>query len=729
MTVQLIPIEAHERTVGQIFSDAFAFEIPAYQRPYAWEVDQIRELLDDLLDAMDNKSTSGGVYFLGSIVLIKSPNDPQSKVIDGQQRLTTLTILLSVLRDLTGDEERRFDRRSYIFQKANADRGTNDRFRLLLRSRDRAFFLKQVQQPGATNSLVDLVGLEGSQHRIAENTRYLRERLESADEKRRDALTAFVVQRCYLVAVAVPTAEAARRIFTVLNARGLDLTPTDILKADLLDRAGESQEVDLAERWEAVELATGRDGLVELFGHIRMLFEREKPRLALEAGFPKFVEPFKRDADQFITDLLEPLADAFMLLGDTKLVQQQFGPEAARAIRSLARIDNKDWLPPALLWLWKRRPNQNEIVAGLLTKLERLAYYLFVTRRGVNDRIVRFAAVMNESDQQNSGQPNSLDLTEVEQSEFVNALNGPVYLTARICKPVLQRLDEALSSGGASYDDLVSIEHVLPQSVDDQSEWATLFPDEGQRGDWTHRLANLVFLTKRINIRASNWDFEKKKKEYFSSRDGASPFVITQDVLRTANWTLEHLLERQKRLLEKLAAVWRLDISKGLPLEDLQVPSTNEQLLRVPRDNIDQKLIAAKREIIMKALGNREKVNFLKTSGALYESTDGKARAICTTSKRYETGSQYWYGYSPQWDKFLSEGERSFLVLGCMDRNFAYALPRERVIELLEKLHRTAERHWHIELEENQSGSLDLIIPRSPNMSLAQFQLNFEHAS
>src|SRR5208282_2654561 len=94
MPVQLIPIEAHERTIGQIFDDSYAFEIPAYQRPYAWEIDQVRELLSDLLEAMDDTDTSGGVYFLGSVVLIKLPNDPQSKVIDGQQRLTTFTILL-----------------------------------------------------------------------------------------------------------------------------------------------------------------------------------------------------------------------------------------------------------------------------------------------------------------------------------------------------------------------------------------------------------------------------------------------------------------------------------------------------------------------------------------------------------------------------------------------------------------------------------------------------------
>jgi hypothetical protein len=71
-------------------------------------------------------------------------------------------------------------------------------------------------------------------------------------------------------------------------------------------------------------------------------------------------------------------------------------------------------------------------------------------------------------------------------------------------------------------------------------------------------LSQLVFLTHRINTRASNWDFEKKKRQYFSSNDGSSPFVITQGVLQTDSWSVEHLKERQKNLLAALAKVWRL---------------------------------------------------------------------------------------------------------------------------------------------------------------------------
>src|SRR5262249_23782801 len=210
-----------------------------------WEQDQTRELLDDLLVAAENQDASGGVYFLGSIVLIKLPNEPAARVIDGQQRLTTLTILLSILRDLTGNPELRIERREYVFQKASADKGTQDRYRLLLRERDRAFFLKYVQNHGATNSLPNPSTLTGSQQRIAENAHYLRSELEKLPEEQRNRLVAFIIQHCYLVVVSVPTAEAARRIFTVLNARGLDLAPTDILKADLLERAGPAQETDL----------------------------------------------------------------------------------------------------------------------------------------------------------------------------------------------------------------------------------------------------------------------------------------------------------------------------------------------------------------------------------------------------------------------------------------------------------------------------------------------------
>jgi Protein of unknown function DUF262/Protein of unknown function (DUF1524) len=723
-----LPIEAHEQNIGQIFSDAYAFEIPPYQRPYAWERDQAKELLDDLLDAMDNQDTSGGVYFLGSIVLIKLPGQPLSKVIDGQQRLTTLTILLSILRDLTNDDETRIERRTYVFQKASADKGIQERHRVLLRERDRPFFFKYVQQPGATNNLPDPAVYSGSQTRIADNARLMREELEKLSEDRRNELVAFIIQRCFLVVVAVPTAEAARRIFTVLNARGLDLTPTDILKADLLERAGPTNEPALADRWETVEQDLGREKMVEMFGHIRMIFERDKPRLALESGFPKFVAPFNGDADRFISDFIEPTADATLLLSDIPLVRKRFGEHAARAVSSLNRIDNKDWMPPALLCLWKERQGKMKDAASFIIDLERLVYFLFVTRAGVNDRIERFATVMDEIDprpEKKEAATRGLSLSDAEQAEFFQALAGPLYLKTRVCKSVLQRLDEALSAGGATYDELVSIEHVLPQTVNENSEWATLFPDTQLRSAWTHRIANLVFLTHRINTRASNWDFERKKREYFSSKDGPVPFVITQGVLQTEQWTLEQLAARQTKLLNKLCEVWRITPpSVGLPEEQFEpTPEAGKQRVPGTWEFTDSELIEAKRDALMKALSVREGIQLSK-KGATCWNTNKGVRAVCTVSKRYgKDRPPYWYGYSPQWRKFLSEGKNSLLVLGCMDRDVAYAVPYGEIEKVLQNLHETQGRHWHIVLDESEDGGLALFTKAGSKVSLSKFEL------
>jgi hypothetical protein len=331
---------------------------------------------------------------------------------------------------------------------------------------------------------------------------------------------------------------------------------------------------------------------------------------------------------------------------------------------------------------------------------------------------------MNEIDPLKAVHSNGLKLTDMEQAEFIEELDGNLYQKTRVCKPVLQRLDEALSTGGASYDQLVSVEHVLPQTVEEGSEWEMLFPEEGQRSEWTHRLANLVFLTHRVNTRASNWDFERKKTEYFGSDDGSAPFVITQDVLRAEKWTLDHLVERQQRLLEKLAGVWLLDLAK-IQNEDA-IP---ERLLpKGPKGFTEANLIEAKRQTIIRALGDREGRELVKKSGALYSSPDGNVRAVCTVSKRYPSGSPYWYGYSPQWDEFLSGTKVSFLVLGCMDRDRAYVIPHERINKLLKHLHKTSDRHWHVVLEENEAGQIELAIPKAGSrIGLTEFEI--EHNS
>ena len=131
-------ISGAEFPLAKIFSSDFEYVIPSYQRPYAWAIDQAAELFDDLFDFHSSELEEG--YFLGSIVLIKEESSPYAEVIDGQQRLTTLTILLSVLA-ATMQGSQRDTLCKYIMEPGNEFEGLEPKPRLTLRERDKAFFL------------------------------------------------------------------------------------------------------------------------------------------------------------------------------------------------------------------------------------------------------------------------------------------------------------------------------------------------------------------------------------------------------------------------------------------------------------------------------------------------------------------------------------------------------------------------------------------------------------
>src|SRR5262249_33739770 len=147
-----------------------------------------------------------------------------------------------------------------------------------------------------------------------------------------------------------------------------------------------------------------------------------------------------------------------------------------------------------------------------------------------------------------------LQLQEGERLRFLDELDGPIYEKTRVRLPLMLRLDAALSAGGATYDHgVVSVEHVLPQNPQSDGPWASLFDDEAERLSWTHRIANLVLLTRAKNNQAGNWDFDRKKSGYFSTKAGMSSFRLTSMVLTEKVWDRATLARRQGQLLKKLS--------------------------------------------------------------------------------------------------------------------------------------------------------------------------------
>ena len=557
-------ISGAEYQLAKIFSSDFDYVIPSYQRPYAWTVDQASELFDDLYDFFETEPEDS--YFLGSIVLIKTEESPHAEVIDGQQRLTTLTILLAALT-YQFDGPLRADFENYIREPGRASQGLEPKPRLALRERDRKFFSEHVQALQLDELLCYGVSqLENESRRnIQANTRLMLDRLDKKFNKNIDRLCnfgAFLVQRCFLVAVSTPSQQSAFRVFSVMNSRGLDLQPTDIIKADVIGKLQTTEEQTVYnERWEDMEVELGRSGFNDLFVYVRMIYAKEKAKRALLEEFRTYVLPDDLSPKKFVDGILEPYAEVLAILKDVNYRSDTDASKINDYIRWLNRIDNSDWVPAAMLFLVQHKDSP-DYVEWFFKRLERLAAYMHVCARNVNQRIERYAEVIQalEKTHDIDNPVQAVELKDKEKAAMQRALGGDIYLlTARRRNYLILRLDSFVSDGAASYDsNVLTIEHVLPQTVAENSEWEANWPNPEFRGTWVHRLANLVPLNKRRNSQAQNYDFEVKKNKYFIGRSNVSSYALTSQVLHESAWTIEVVEKRQKDLLSILDENWDL---------------------------------------------------------------------------------------------------------------------------------------------------------------------------
>lgn len=558
-------ISGAEYPLAKIFSSDFDYVIPSYQRPYAWTEVQAGELFADLYDFFSKEEDE--TYFLGSIVLIKEEGKPLSEVIDGQQRLTTLTILLaSLTAQFTG--ELRTDFESYLREPGRASQGLKSKPRLALRERDKQFFADYVQGL----KLSELIALDPtrldneSQRNIRRNAEVLVQRLQSTfmgDTEQLCAFGAFIVQRCFLVAVSTPSEQSAFRVFSVLNSRGLDLLPTDIIKSDVIGKVKPELRDDYNETWEELEVETGRDGFAEVFGHIRMIYAKDKARRALLEEFPERVIKKVTTAEDLVKKVIEPFTQAYLVAKKAAYQATSNAEDVNTSLGWLNRIDNSDWLPCAMKFLATHAAD-SEYTKWFFERLERLASYMYICAIDVNSRIERYARVLTamESAHSMANPVSSIELADDEKRYFVSVLQGDIYsMMARRRNYLILRLDAFLSDGAAKYDpSLLTLEHVLPQTVSPGSQWATWWPNVADQVRWAHRLANLVPLNRRRNSQAQNFDFEKKKTAYFVGKQGVSSYVLTTQVLQKSTWTPADVQARQNDLMDVLSKQWRLGV-------------------------------------------------------------------------------------------------------------------------------------------------------------------------
>ncbi|WP_162177530.1 DUF262 domain-containing protein [Hyphomonas adhaerens] len=545
-------VRAQESSVRVIFAPGEQLQMPPYQRSYSWEAREANELLGDLIDSVE----TGTPHFVGAIVLIHGAENGVLEIVDGQQRLTTLTILLAVLRDLEPDKARAAMLHALIADDARPMLGEGANWRLTLNHMDGPFFRDAIQTPGATRNLDKEPGESESQQRMVRNAAAFMKRLSGMDEKDRRELADMVMNRCALVRVVVGEKEQGFKVFRVLNTRGKEPDAHDIIKTELFQRARftDKEASAYAERWSEHEAALGGSAFDDLLRQIRSIYDKSG-RGELISAFPKAVLS-KVDPRKFLEEVLPRYVEAYRLIttGDV-----QDGPNArvvSDKLNQMRALDQSSWRAPALKFLVERGVDDPQ-APDFFTRLERLAFVIMLVVTDRDQRNKRFNKVMEAitNDRTLFAKNGPLAVDRSDSKKARERMLGR-FATFAQRRAMALRLNAALEDGVTIPPESdATVEHVLPRNIHEDSHWLTVWPDPAKRREQCDTLGNFVLLTHKVNQKADRQDFRAKKEVYFNG-GGGMDFALTRDLQDQDAWTADVVRKRTEMLVEILCQVW-----------------------------------------------------------------------------------------------------------------------------------------------------------------------------
>ncbi|MFN3313290.1 MAG: DUF262 domain-containing protein [Hyphomonas sp.] len=543
-------MEAAERTISQILTEQIRYEIPAYQRPYSWEKGNVEQLLDDVWEAF---AANDEEYFIGSLITIEREKGRLYDVVDGQQRLTTLNLIFSRLRDGV-DEPAKSELGRRVLPR-NALTGEEESPRLTLRQRDQNFFRRHVL---AGETVPEAVRKEvakeqdAPKQRIIENLEAIDSFIAQHDQKTLKLFANYLLSRVYVVFVTTASWQSAYRLFNVLNARGMALSNADLIKNMLFARLGgnAARSSDLDEAWLELEEQIGIERLDQFMAHHRSSIVATKARKALHEEF----EPLIETAASPFTFLDEVNTSARNYL---RVLRNEFeAPAARRAVRSLKRVAFEEWIPPLLAFL--NRPVADMPEGEFIDLLERITYQNWIRRLAFTARLTAYFQLITAIRAgKNADDIHAIFRANANDDEFRSLLDGEVY-GRPFAQAVLLRLEEADQDESVTKDfgGKITIEHVLPQALKD-AYWRERFTDDEHRL-WLHRLGNLALLAGIKNYKAQYFPFDRKKKIY-AERNNRVSFDTTKPILSADHWTKDLLIARQADLVDRAQRIWSVN--------------------------------------------------------------------------------------------------------------------------------------------------------------------------
>lgn len=598
-------LKSEDMAIGRLLSGHSAFQIPAFQRDYSWREEQADRLLDDIIAAAENAAEVQPALplFLGTMLFVGS-DDPgasvrASLVVDGQQRLLTLTILIAVLRDFAqADAQPALHRRIALLP--GVGRLQTDTFHVTPRETDAAFFRRAIQRPGATRSPRGRAVLEPgneAQSNMEEVRSFFVRRIRPMSAERRTAIADFLFESCRVLTLWTQDIDYAHGIFLSINKPGLPLTEEDVILAEVIGPLHAEQRrryqpiIAQMSRYREPR-KTGRRQGKTFFTHLGLAQEWSNDRMITQlrravarAGGPQ----------RFAQSIFEPMADAYVVTrgGLESREAASETDEWLSRLRVLERFCDDEWVPVAMLALIRFKEDEPSLCA-FLNALDRYAIALSLLRPIQSERRTSYRRIIEELNTSDSVRdPESLfALDDHQQAALLrraalrlkDAANGA-------SKAILVRLDAHFSGLpierylGLLEKTAYTVEHVLPKGerLARASGWNQAFPGVENRQACAWSIGNLLLMEDSRNADARQHDFEAKHRIYFPDAEPHALY-LTEEFRGLEEWTRSTLEARHVRLMEAFKAIWRIE---G-PIPELPDPGPTVRRIRAARVRLPQ---------------------------------------------------------------------------------------------------------------------------------------------
>ncbi len=570
--------EAKDKKIVDVLFANQKFRIPRYQRPYAWGEDHISEFWNDLI-------TNDEPYFIGSLIFNHEPLESSGfiDIIDGQQRLLTITIFSGVLRDVVAhidkDTSDRIHRQDIVFQ----DREGNESFRITPGDATSSYFKTYIQERG--NDILNSKPKTAEFQRIKKNYVFLWEKINnelskfSANEDKVNYTNRLrkKISNLIVIHISIENEEEAYEIFETTNARGVDLSVADLLKNLIFKKIPAKEDRDFAKDiWQEItndveSTNTELKKFLRYFWISRHSFVTEK----------KLFREIKRtvtDWDQILDDLLTA-ADHFnkLLEGpEDDFGKYRHGKEMFESFFSL-RLMNVSQCYVLLMSILRNYKKLKTDPMRIIQLIEHFTFkYSVVCKRPGNvvERIyskyaIKIEKVVHELPEKKiPGKIQALfsqlekDLKEVEPSReaFKESFLDLCYKNSEknrmLMKYILKSIDSFYRKTEEHKIDFynVNIEHILPQNP--CKKWGLSKKDI--RG-YVNKLGNLCLLSKRLNSKVQNQLVADKIKLYEESE-----LPITRNLVKMLRecklkWGEKQIMKRQETLADlAYDEIWNL---------------------------------------------------------------------------------------------------------------------------------------------------------------------------